>query len=101
MLRMIGVFCISVSMAAMFACDVDHPTSPNEISTPGDPETLSASPNSTTTDESLGTSTDEVITPDSCTAPRVQCGTSCCPAGDFCGGGNRCCNGSCVVGCPC
>jgi hypothetical protein len=31
---------------------------------------------------------------------RVQCGTVCCPQGNFCSGG-RCCDGTCKPGCPC
>ena len=31
---------------------------------------------------------------------RVQCGSVCCPQGDFCSGGH-CCDGTCRPGCPC
>ena len=32
---------------------------------------------------------------------RVMCGTTCCPEGNFCGAGGRCCDGTCKPGCPC
>jgi hypothetical protein len=32
---------------------------------------------------------------------RVQCGSQCCPEGNFCGAGGRCCDGTCQPGCPC
>jgi hypothetical protein len=42
---------------------------------------------------------------DSCNPPPpcggTLCGTTCCPAGDFCGQSNRCCDGTCSGGCPC
>lgn len=31
---------------------------------------------------------------------RQQCGSTCCPEGQFCSG-TRCCDGSCKPGCPC
>ncbi len=31
----------------------------------------------------------------------TTCGSNCCPSGDFCGTNDRCCDGSCVAGCPC
>lgn len=138
---MVHVLCISVAAVALFACGVDYST---------------ASQNGTT-DESVGTESDDVITPDVCHVTlnfcdgsgavgtdctetgctvaqaisnckalvsqvgcaihcnavirngsgtiidtfRQQCGSTCCPQGDFCGAGGRCCNGSCQPGCPC
>jgi hypothetical protein len=35
-------------------------------------------------------------------APPTKCGTTTCPAGDFCGPENKCCNpNTCSPGCPC
>ncbi|HEX3478936.1 MAG TPA: hypothetical protein VHT91_28130 [Kofleriaceae bacterium] len=39
--------------------------------------------------------------PDTCSScGGTVCGTRCCPAGDWCGTGNRCCSG-CTAGCVC
>jgi len=146
-----------MSAVALFACGVDYSTPQNDTSNSGDPDVTAPSPSGANGDESLGTSTDEVITPDACHVTlnfcdgsgavgtdctetgcsvsqaisvcksivssvgcaihcnavirnssgtiidtfRQQCGSTCCPQGDFCGAGGRCCNGSCQPGCPC
>lgn len=92
MLRRIGVFCISVSAAVMFACGVDSPTSPvsskdtSNVALPGNPEAPPASPDETT--EPLGITSDALITPNTCSVtlnfcdrPNSSIGTDCTESG--------------------
>lgn len=80
------------SLITVYACTLESTPDPSkdtsDVSIPGNPEAPSASPNKTTADESLGTTTDAVITPASCSVtlnfcdrPNSSIGTDCTETG--------------------
>ena len=82
-----------VSLITMYACTLDSTPDPgkntSDVLLPGNPEAPSASPNETTTDESLGAITDAVVSPlagcfvtlNWCDKPNDPVGTDCTESG--------------------
>jgi len=65
------ISCLAIaSLISIGACALESAPDPSknisDVSIPGNPEMPSASPNETTADESIGTTTGAVITPASC-----------------------------------